>query len=296
MGCCPTPGLADAILAADRARTAISALPFATAGALTMSAGVGVVSGADEADLRGAYGPGAGRRRLPPRRPRAVRGQAEAGATAPASLTALDRLGGAPFTPVPVAAGVLTAVARAGWRPCAPAPPHRAAALCPDIDAALAWAEAAAFDPERGQIFAPAVAAARDGAVTLIASHQTINITPKVAEVDGLLRARPERQEWLAECHPELSFRVIAGRELLGKRAAERRGAASARPGPTFPDAAQRSSDARELAPREAARRSARRLRRPVVGPALRGRGDTSHARGRPSDATRCGLLQRIVV
>ncbi len=97
-----------------------------------------------------------------------------------------------------------------------------------------------------GQDFASArelVRARRDAAPrqTLhIPTHQMVNITPKVAEVDRALRARPGRQQWLAECHPELSFRVLAGRELLGKRAAEGRAQRRAALAGPFPDAAQR--------------------------------------------------------
>ena len=47
----PDSDLQDAIIAADRARALISDLPFAVAGRLTMSAGVGVVSGPEVADI-----------------------------------------------------------------------------------------------------------------------------------------------------------------------------------------------------------------------------------------------------
>lgn len=56
----PDADLAEAIVAADRARAMISAQPFAAAGTLTMSAGVGVVSGCAEAGLPGAPGPDPG--------------------------------------------------------------------------------------------------------------------------------------------------------------------------------------------------------------------------------------------
>jgi diguanylate cyclase (GGDEF)-like protein/PAS domain S-box-containing protein len=46
----PEAGLSDAMLAADRARIAISAVPFATAGRLTMSAGVGVMHAPADGD------------------------------------------------------------------------------------------------------------------------------------------------------------------------------------------------------------------------------------------------------
>jgi len=50
-------------------------------------------------------------------------------------------------------------------------------------------------------------------------SAQAFGIAPKVREVDDYLRAHPEAQEWLFECHPELSFRALAeGSVLRDKR------------------------------------------------------------------------------
>lgn len=46
----PQARLSDAVLAADQARAAISAVPFATAGPLTMSAGVGVMHAPADGD------------------------------------------------------------------------------------------------------------------------------------------------------------------------------------------------------------------------------------------------------
>src|SRR3954451_10049615 len=37
-------------------------------------------------------------------------------------------------------------------------------------------------------------------------SAQAAGITPKVAEVDSWVRAHPDSEQWLFECHPELSF------------------------------------------------------------------------------------------
>jgi predicted RNase H-like nuclease len=49
-----------------------------------------------------------------------------------------------------------------------------------------------------------------------VMTHQTINIAPRIAEADRVLRADPRRQEWLLEVHPELSFRALAGVALAG--------------------------------------------------------------------------------
>ena len=48
--------------------------------------------------------------------------------------------------------------------------------------------------------------------------RQGFGILPKIAEVDSLMRADPRREEWLVEVHPEVSFRVLAGRDLPPKR------------------------------------------------------------------------------
>jgi predicted RNase H-like nuclease len=50
-------------------------------------------------------------------------------------------------------------------------------------------------------------------------SAQAFALAPKIKEVDNWLRDDPGAQEWLFECHPELSFRAIAdGRVLAGKK------------------------------------------------------------------------------
>jgi predicted RNase H-like nuclease len=40
-------------------------------------------------------------------------------------------------------------------------------------------------------------------------SAQAAGIAPKVAEVDAFVRAHPETERWLYECHPELSFLTL---------------------------------------------------------------------------------------
>jgi predicted RNase H-like nuclease len=42
-------------------------------------------------------------------------------------------------------------------------------------------------------------------------SAQAAGITRKIAEVDGYIRADRARENWLFECHPELSFYALAG-------------------------------------------------------------------------------------
>jgi predicted RNase H-like nuclease len=41
-------------------------------------------------------------------------------------------------------------------------------------------------------------------------SAQSAGIVPKVKEVDDWVRAHPDSQGWLFECHPELSFQALA--------------------------------------------------------------------------------------
>ena len=41
-------------------------------------------------------------------------------------------------------------------------------------------------------------------------SAQSAGIAPKVREVDGWVRAHPDSEEWLFECHPEVSFQALA--------------------------------------------------------------------------------------
>ena len=65
-------------------------------------------------------------------------------------------------------------------------------------------------------------------------SIQAFGIAPKVREADTFLRSNPAAQEWLFECHPELSFRAMPdGRVLPSKTsvagAAERLALASKR-------------------------------------------------------------------
>jgi len=49
-------------------------------------------------------------------------------------------------------------------------------------------------------------------------SKQAWNLLPKVAEVDGALRARP--RDFVVEVHPELSFAALSGRVLDSKKTA----------------------------------------------------------------------------
>jgi predicted RNase H-like nuclease len=51
-------------------------------------------------------------------------------------------------------------------------------------------------------------------------SAQSAALIPKVAEADRHLLAHPEAQEWLWECHPELSFFSLHGGPLDEKRSA----------------------------------------------------------------------------
>ena len=72
-------------------------------------------------------------------------------------------------------------------------------------------------------------------------SAQSAGIARKVREVDEWVRAHPDSERWLFECHPELSFLALdAGRPLDGKRspagARRRLQLVSA----VFPDAAER--------------------------------------------------------
>ncbi|MCP9489238.1 MAG: DUF429 domain-containing protein [Solirubrobacteraceae bacterium MAG38_C4-C5] len=50
-------------------------------------------------------------------------------------------------------------------------------------------------------------------------SAQSFGIAPKVSEADKYLQADSRAQSWLWECHPELSFKVLADGEILrGKK------------------------------------------------------------------------------
>jgi predicted RNase H-like nuclease len=42
-------------------------------------------------------------------------------------------------------------------------------------------------------------------------SAQAAGLTPKIAEVDAFVRGRKDSEEWLWECHPELSFSALNG-------------------------------------------------------------------------------------
>ena len=46
-------------------------------------------------------------------------------------------------------------------------------------------------------------------------SAQAFGLVPKIQEADAYLRANGEAQEWLWECHPELSFRALAQGKVL---------------------------------------------------------------------------------
>jgi predicted RNase H-like nuclease len=76
-------------------------------------------------------------------------------------------------------------------------------------------------------------------------SAQSAGIARKVREVDEWVRAHPDSERWLFECHPELSFLALAaGRPLDGKRspagARRRLQLVSA----VFPDAAEQTAAA----------------------------------------------------
>jgi predicted RNase H-like nuclease len=86
-----------------------------------------------------------------------------------------------------------------------------------------------------------------------VMTHQTINIAPKIAEADRVLRAEPRRQEWLLEVHPELSFRALAGATLEPKRTSAGAAARLVLVAEHFPDAPRRLG-ARTWSPSEVAR------------------------------------------
>ncbi|MGQ3675494.1 DUF429 domain-containing protein [Xanthobacter sp. TB0139] len=46
-------------------------------------------------------------------------------------------------------------------------------------------------------------------------SKQCFHLFPKIAEVDSLLRSQPDLRQKLHECHPEVSFWVMNGKESL---------------------------------------------------------------------------------
>jgi len=136
---------------------------------------------------------------------------------------------------------------------------------------------------------------AEPDAVHRVMTHQTMNIAPKVAEADRVLRADPGRQAWLIEAHPELSFQELAGVRLAGKRDAA--GARRRREliGRTFPDSSRRLAEAvwppravaaADLLDAYAALWTALRFRR--------GQGSYRELGDGTRDAH--GLLQRIIV
>jgi predicted RNase H-like nuclease len=77
-----------------------------------------------------------------------------------------------------------------------------------------------------------------------VMTRQTMNIAPKIAEADRVLRVDPRRQEWLLEVHPELSFRILAGRPLAPKRTPEGARRRLALIAERFPDAPAKIADA----------------------------------------------------
>jgi predicted RNase H-like nuclease len=77
-------------------------------------------------------------------------------------------------------------------------------------------------------------------------SAQAAGIAPKVAEVDAFVRAHPEAEAWLWECHPELCFAALDGGGALAapKRSAEGRARRLALVRERFPEAPQRLATA----------------------------------------------------
>ena len=264
----PASSTSEAIAAADRARAAIASRPFAGAGPLTMSAGVGLVPtpsdgdelyrladralyeakqngrnrtcclhggsgdvasprqvGDDEASLsvrswsagrrppssrpmgqiirrRGSTGAGAGLPdRAPMRRPSCGCSRPGRGRGLACARRRFGRGGGRRAD---------GAAPRAGPRPC-------------DRDARreLGPRWMCVFGPPDRELLGLDFAHAREvvdrrraadpPADHPVMTHQTINIAPKIAEADRVLRADPGRQEWLLEVHPELSFQALAG-------------------------------------------------------------------------------------
>lgn len=89
--------------------------------------------------------------------------------------------------------------------------------------------------------------AAAPGETFHLLSQQSVQITPKIAEVDRALRDHPERQEWLIEIHPEVSFRELAGDDLPPKKKAAGRARRLRLLREAFPDIDQRLDTARWL-------------------------------------------------
>jgi predicted RNase H-like nuclease len=67
--------------------------------------------------------------------------------------------------------------------------------------------------PPRRVLAATSYAEARATAQGL--SAQAFGLVAKVWEAEEYLRAHPDAQAWLWECHPELSFRALAGGRVL---------------------------------------------------------------------------------
>ena len=49
-------------------------------------------------------------------------------------------------------------------------------------------------------------------------SAQSFGIAPKMRQADEYVRANPDAQRWLSECHPKLSFSVLTGGKVLVPR------------------------------------------------------------------------------
>ena len=49
-------------------------------------------------------------------------------------------------------------------------------------------------------------------------SAQAFGIAAKIREADAYLQTRPHAQDWLWECHPELSFQTMAGGRVLSDK------------------------------------------------------------------------------
>lgn len=89
--------------------------------------------------------------------------------------------------------------------------------------------------------------AAAPGETFHVLSRQSVQITPKIAEVDRALREHPARQEWLIEVHPEVSFRELAGGDLPPKKKAAGRACRLSLLRDVFADVDQRLETARWL-------------------------------------------------
>jgi predicted RNase H-like nuclease len=167
---------------------------------------------------------------------------APAGAVA-GFLADLERTG----RPAPVAIDMPMGLPeRAGWRPCdrlaREALGPRRSSVFPALDRGLLGLD---FAAARAVVLARRAGRAGAGpASDPVMTHEAINLGPKVALLDALLRARPERQEWVLESHPELSFQALA-REFdapapASKHKAEGRAARVQLIAAAFPDSAER--------------------------------------------------------